>query len=171
MILLDFETTGLLAPAIANIETQPHIVEIAVIKTGTKNTEFQKYVKPPIAIPKVVQEIHGITDEKVANEKPFATYIPKLQELFVGETVICGHNVAFDIDVLYYELLRVGHHNRFPYPFSLMDTNILAKQKIGRHCKLTELYEIVTGKPHKTAHTALGDLKAVMEILKVWGLL
>lgn len=170
MILLDLETTGLTKPVIADIEKQPYIVEVAIIKIDAdgKTQKIRHLVKPPVEIPAEVIKIHGITNEAVANAKPFGQLIPDLQKLFWREPAVYGHNVAFDMDMLYYELLRNGMHNRFPYPLSFVDTNMLAQEKTGQTHKLTDLYTVVTGKTHGTAHTALGDLEAVLEILKVW---
>jgi len=62
----DLETTGI------NI-SKDRVVEISILKVFPNGTEESKtwLVNPEMDIPKEVVEIHGITNEKVANEPTF----------------------------------------------------------------------------------------------------
>ena len=62
----DLETTGV------NITTD-RIVEISILKVYPNGKEESKtwLVNPEMPIPKEVTEIHGITNEKVANQPTF----------------------------------------------------------------------------------------------------
>jgi len=62
----DLETTGV------NI-TKDRIVEISILKVNPDGSEEKKtwLVNPEMPIPEVVIAVHGITNEKVANEPSF----------------------------------------------------------------------------------------------------
>ncbi|MDI6641427.1 MAG: single-stranded-DNA-specific exonuclease RecJ [Elusimicrobiota bacterium] len=90
-VVVDIETTGL-HPLF------DEIVEIAAIKI--KNfvpiDKFYSLIKPNRKIPKSVIEIHGITDDMVANAPSIVDVLPKFIE-FVGSSTIVAHNSSFDI--------------------------------------------------------------------------
>lgn len=106
-IVLDTETTGL--------SNQDKIVEISLlelidgIKTGRT---LQYFFNPVIKISRRAQEIHRITNEKVANAPLFGD---KAEEIikFIGEGVIIAHNAKFDQRMLNNELKAAGWK---PYP-------------------------------------------------------
>ena len=62
----DLETTGISI-------TKDRIVEISILKVNPNGTEEKKtwLVNPEMQIPDVVIAVHGITNEKVANEPTF----------------------------------------------------------------------------------------------------
>ena len=66
LAVFDLETTGI------NI-AKDKIVEVSILKISPNGTREQKTlrVNPEMPIPKEVSEIHGITDEMVANEPTF----------------------------------------------------------------------------------------------------
>jgi len=93
-VVLDIETTGL-------DYKSDVILEIGCLKY--KNNilvdTFHTLVNPGIPIPKQATEINHITDEMV-KDAPYAS--EKLQNLieFIGDNVIVGHNIGFDIKFL-----------------------------------------------------------------------
>jgi DNA polymerase-3 subunit epsilon len=98
----DLETTG------TNI-TKDRIVEISILKVFPNGNKESKtwLVNPEMPIPPFVSAIHGITDEKVANEPTFYE-IGKLVIQMIKDADLAGYNSdRFDIPLLAEELLRV----------------------------------------------------------------
>ena len=63
--------------------------------------EFYSLIKPPAGM-NVIDEfydIHGISDEDVADAPDFSQIWPKMKE-FIGDDILCAHNSSFDSDVL-----------------------------------------------------------------------
>lgn len=117
ILLFDTETTGLPSSRIISPDTLhmwPHIVQFSYIIYDTElNTivEMFDYVvkmKKDIVIPEDSIKIHGITNEmsirigvpieEILNE--FFYYLKTVDE-------IVGHNIAFDINIIRVELLRL----------------------------------------------------------------
>lgn len=101
-VSVDVETTGLHA-------TRQRIVEVAAIRyrAGAEVERFETLVNPGRRLPKYVADLTGLTDADLAEGPPFAQVAPRIAE-FIGDALIVGHNVAFDIGFLNAELARAG---------------------------------------------------------------
>ena len=103
-VVLDTETTGL-DPASARL------VEVAAVRlTGGRLDEasaFRRLVRPGVAIPAAATAIHGIDDAAVAQAPVFAAEWPELAA-FIGDAVVIGHSVGFDLAILKRECERAG---------------------------------------------------------------
>lgn len=152
-VVLDVETTGLNY----NLDS---IVEIGCIKfkNNTEVDRFHTLINPNTPIPPQATEIHNITDEMVKD----APYIDeKLQELidFIGNDIIIGHNVGFDIRFVINACLWAF----IPTPkFKAIDTLKLAKDYIPKTD--VENYSLETLRQFlcidQIAHRALNDCEA-----------
>jgi DNA polymerase III epsilon subunit-like protein len=166
---MDTETTSLLAIDAADLAQQPHMVEISCIKTDYHFdivSMFTTLVKPPIRIPFEVINIHGITDEEVANHKPFAGHYKLLAEYFLGVTCLVGHNLQFDKHVLEYELKRINKVTNFPWPPKNICTVEEAMKIKGHRISLGNLYFELFGQNFEEAHRAEADTKALVRVYK-----
>jgi len=167
LIFLDTETTALLAVEAADLQHQPHIVEIYAIKTDDflrKVSIFHKLIKPPIKIPPEVIKIHGIDDDAVKNEKPFAGYYRMLADYFIGVTHMIGHNLQYDKRMLLYELQRINKQHNFPWPPRDICT-VEEIQKIkGHRMSLGDLHEELFGMRFDNAHRAEDDTEALLRV-------
>lgn len=89
--VLDLETTGL--SCIKN-----EIIEVGILKV--RNNEmvgrYSKLVKPKSKVSKKITEITGITNEML-KDKPVIEEIIIEILAFIGDDVIIGHNVLFDL--------------------------------------------------------------------------
>ena len=97
----DLETTGM------NI-AKDRIVEIAILKVHPNNTTESKtwLVNPGVKIPDEVIAIHGISNEKVANEPMFKELSKEIYGM-IKDCDLGGFNSdRFDIPLLVEELLR-----------------------------------------------------------------
>lgn len=113
-VALDTETTGLL------INTE--IIEVAAVKVeGGKEVEsYSSLVKPTIAtLPSEIVEKTKITDDMLA-DAPSPNDVMQELSRFVGDSVIVGHNICFDID-------RIGTYTEGLSDNELVDTYRLSK--------------------------------------------
>ncbi|MFH1747698.1 MAG: exonuclease domain-containing protein [Planctomycetota bacterium] len=118
LAFLDVETTGLF-PAMGD-----RIVEIGiVICRGTQETgRLSRLVNPERLIPTEAQQVHGISDQDVADCPPFSIVADEMCNA-LRDTWIVGHNVRFDIGFVAMEIVSGGHHVT---PLGCLDTCQLA---------------------------------------------
>lgn len=157
LIFFDLETTGV------DIATS-RIVEIACIKIDLDGNKIEKHslINPTIPIPKESSEVHGITDEKVANAPKFIELSKSLYAFFYGCDIAGYNSDSFDIPLLVQEFSRC---NIFFGDWEFNTIDVLSVEKILRPNKLSDVYKRYTGKDLEDAHTALADVNATLEIL------
>jgi DNA polymerase III epsilon subunit-like protein len=169
IILLDFETTGLILPSSSDLVLQPKIIEIGAIKVSDKGSvvaELGELIDPRQEISAEITKITGIKPEQLKGKRTIEEVIPELADFFLGAHTLVAHNVAFDRDVLYFELLRTGWERRFPFPPNQVCTVDSTMHIKGRRMKLTELYEHTQGKPLAQTPRAVDDVRALWECYK-----
>lgn len=169
-VLVDCETTGLLAPSTAPISQQPYITEIFCLKIDDEFNIVDKLyslVKPPIPLSAEVIKITGITDAMLKDAPTFMEVYPFLSEFFFGCDTFVAHNASFDAQDIYYELCRINKQYMFPWPPKHHCTVELSMPLKGHRLKLTQLHELATGKPHdEGAHRAEADVMALYRSYK-----
>ena len=103
IVFFDLETTGVQV-------AKDRIVEIAILKVFPNGNKESKtwLVNPTIPIPEVTTAIHGISDEKVANEPTFKELAPEISELIHNCDLAGFNSNKFDIPLLAEEFLRVN---------------------------------------------------------------
>lgn len=94
-IVIDIETTGL-DPA------RDHIIEIAGLKVEDGNIidSFSTLVNPNIEIDSFITNLTGITNEDLESASDLTSALSDFYA-FIGDSVLLGHNVHFDINFLY----------------------------------------------------------------------
>ena len=157
-VVIDSETTSL-DPAKARI------VEIAAVRlvAGRVDTAhaFRRLVRPDEPIPAAAVAIHHIDDGKVADAPAFEQVWPELLA-FMGETVLIGHSVGFDLAVLKRECQRADTPFRPP---RTLDTRLLAQVVQPNLASFTlEGLSSWLGVEIKERHSALGDAVATAHI-------
>jgi DNA polymerase-3 subunit epsilon/CBS domain-containing protein len=119
-VAIDTETTGLDA-------RRARIVEIALVPIvgGRLDTEgaHRRLLRPDVAIPAEATRIHGIDAAAVAEARRFAECWSELAGL-LGDRIVVGHSVGFDIAVLERECARAGLAWKRP---RTLDTRLLAE--------------------------------------------
>jgi DNA polymerase-3 subunit epsilon len=154
----DLETTGV------NIASD-RIVEISILKVfpnGNKESHTWR-VNPEMPIPAVVSEIHGITDEMVANEPPFKELAKKVYTLIKDSDLGGFNSNRFDIPLLAEELLRAGIDFDMKKALSV-DVQTIFHKKEKR--TLEAAYKFYCDKNLDNAHSAKADTNATYEVLK-----
>ena len=154
----DLETTGI------NI-TKDRIVEISILKVNPDGSEEKKtwLVNPEMPIPEVVVAVHGITNEKVANEPTFKELAKEINS-WIKDADLGGFNSnRFDIPLLAEEMLRAG------VDFDMKNRQSVDVQTIFHKMEqrtLTAAFKFYCDKSLEDAHSAEADTMATYEVLK-----
>lgn len=154
----DLETTGI------DI-TKDRIVEISILKVYPNGNKESKtwLVNPTIPIPKAASDVHGITDERVANEPTFKELAKKIRNM-IKDSDLAGYNSdRFDIPLLAEEMLRAEVDFDLGNRVSVDVQTIFHKME---QRTLSAAYKFYCGKDLIDAHTASADTNATYEILK-----
>lgn len=174
MIVFDTETTGLPLADSAPLENQPRIIEIALVKLNDNFELLDTYetlINPEMPIPKDATAVNGILDSDVEGMPPFVGILNELTYFFTGEDKVFAHNVVFDMQMLVFELRRIGYEYKFPYPRNQICTVEMSKPLLStddapRSLRLVDLYHHAFDKKHDKAHRAMDDVKALVEYMK-----
>ena len=154
----DLETTGI------DI-SKDRIVEIAIFKVFPNGNKESKtwLVNPTIPIPAETTAVHGITDEKVANEPTFAELASTIYNMIKDSDLAGFNSDRFDIPLLAEELLRAGVDFDMKNRVSV-DIQTIFHKKEER--TLGAAYKFYCGETLENAHSAEADTMATYEILK-----
>jgi DNA polymerase-3 subunit epsilon len=165
MIVFDTEATDLLKPEGVPLNEQPHLVEFAGIKLDDKTLKekarLEFMVNPGVPLPVVFTKITGITESDIKDKPPLIKHYEELADFFLGERSMAAHNVGYDKGILKFSLLRLDKLLNFPWPQKHICTVEASYGLKNFRLKLSLLHEIATGKPHKDAHRAMGDVEAL----------
>lgn len=169
MIIVDFETNGLITNEALPLSQQPSIIEIGLLKCADAPglpiiNQYSAFVLPPVLpLPEIITKITGICDEDLLGAAPFVAHLAQMRALFLGEFTFCAHNAPFDHGMLVLELRRLGKEFRFPWPPEMLDTLTLYPHKLARWAKE------VKGPDWKQTHRALEDVLLLRDcLLTVW---
>lgn len=169
-LIYDTETTGLLKPGIADLSSQPKIIEFALVELDDDYNEVGAWswlINPGEPITEEITKITGLTDNDLVGKPSFIQVLPEIEDVFLGAHRLMAHNLPFDMGMLTNELKRVGREYAFPYPPNQLCTVQLASELIfGRRARMTELYEKTLGKKLEQTHRALDDVRALVEIVR-----
>jgi DNA polymerase-3 subunit epsilon len=154
----DLETTGIDV-------AKDRIVEIAIFKVFPNGNKESKtwLVNPTVPIPPQSTAVHGISDEKVANEPTFKELAPVIYNM-IKDSDLAGYNSdRFDIPLLAEELLRAGVDFDMKGRVSV-DVQTVFHKKEER--TLSAALKFYCGEDLVNAHSAEADTMATYEILK-----
>lgn len=157
-VALDLETTGLDV-------RRDRVVQIGAVRLDgfaiAADAPFLRLVDPQQPIPPLATRIHGIADADVAGAPPIAQALAELAD-FIGDAVVIGHAIAFDLAVLRFEAARVGIAWREPRG---LDVGLLAAGLDRRFAEPSlEDLAAAAGVVIEGRHTALGDARACAEV-------
>lgn len=154
----DLETTGI------NVASD-RIVEISILKVfpnGNKES-YTWRVNPQMPIPKQASDIHGITNEMVANEPTFDVLAPKIFQLIKDSDLGGFNSNRFDIPLLAEEMLRADIDFDMKKALSVDVQTIFHKMEKRT---LEAAYKFYCDKTLDNAHSAEADTIATYEVLK-----
>ena len=155
--VIDIETTGL-------DRSYNSIIEVSAVKVrgGKIQDKFSSLIKPPkhysfedsdyYYVDEFITRLTGITNEML-DDAPEATEILPEFAKFIGDDILIGHNVNFDINFLYDAMRKVIGQ---PLKNDFIDTMRLSRKLFPesahhRACDLAKNCDI----PYENAHRAL----------------
>lgn len=156
---VDTETTGMDADT-------DRIIEIYAVEVTFPGLEVRQWRRnrfnPGIPIPPEATLRHGIRDEDVENESPFSFRAAAWQEVFQDACLI-AYNAPFDLRILNAELIRAGQRG-LSASTPIIDPYQFFREDFTR--TLTDAVRHYLRKPHPLAHTAKGDVHAMLRVLR-----
>lgn len=158
-VVLDTETTGL-DPLAGNRVVEIGCIELVnMVATGRS---LQIYFNPEMPMPAGAEEVHGLSDDFLADKPLFADKVDELLE-FLGDAQLVIHNAQFDLGFLNAELERVGKPK---LTNDYVDTVSMARRKFpGQRASLDALCErFGVDNTKRTKHGALLDSELLAEV-------
>ncbi len=156
-VVVDIETTGL-------EPSNCHILEIGAIRCreGKEIERFSELIDPGVPIDPFITNLTGISNEMVIGARSEIEVLNDALE-FIGDAIIVGHNVNFDINFIYDALIR---YFNVPLSNDFVDTLRLSRRKLKQlsHHRLQDLayyYSI----DYSHAHRAVEDCDITNQVL------
>lgn len=107
MAMFDLETSG-----VQTAYDRAVTAAVITVEPGTKPVVHEWLINPGIEIPQGAIDVHHITNEVAAGGADPAGAMHEIADLLLGMTShgypVVGHNVIFDLSMLYAELVRHG---------------------------------------------------------------
>jgi len=161
-LVLDTETTGL-------EPSQGHrIIEIGVVEMIDRRltgNNFHIYLQPDREIDAGAIEVHGITNEFLADKPHFEDIAEELADYLRGAEVII-HNAPFDIGFIDAEFQRMENGLTMESLCEVIDTLVMAREMHpGQRNSLDALcgrYDVNNN--HRTKHGALLDSEILADV-------
>lgn len=162
-IIMDTETTGL------EPKEGHKIIEVGCVEMVDRQltgNNFHQYLQPDREIDAGAMEVHGITNDFLADKPRFAEIAEDLVAYLRGAELII-HNAPFDIAFLNHELgMLGGDYKRMHDYCTVTDTLVMARDLFpGQRNSLDALckrYEI--NNSHRTLHGALLDSEILGDV-------
>ncbi len=169
MVLVDFETTGLLRSTLEPKE-QPGLIQIAAIQLDASWEvvgEYETLVDPETFMEEDAFKTHGISLEKARPAGPLPAHFYDFANFVLDSTHWVGFNIGFDKRILWWQLQRYNLEMKFPWPPYETDVmmigrdvaNIQGKSDV-KYPKLSELHTFLFNEGFASAHDALEDCRA-----------
>jgi DNA polymerase-3 subunit epsilon len=156
--VLDLETTG-------GSPRDCAITEIGAVKYrgGELLGTFQTLVDPGLPIPPLITILTGITEAMVVEAPDIGTALPTFLE-FIGNAVIVGHNIRFDISFLN---AASALHGYPPLSNDTVDTAGLGRRLVREEVRNMRLQTLAAHfrSPVTPIHRALDDARATAHVL------
>lgn len=154
-VVIDLETTGL-------DPKYDSIIEFGAIRyrNSSPSDTFSTLVNPGFEIDSFIEELTGITNAELAQAPALSTVLPSFLE-FVGNDIVIGHNVNFDVNFIYDATETFGLS---PFSNNFVDTMRISRRlfKEYSHHRLSDLIDRF-GIEANGLHRALADCHATAE--------
>ncbi|MGG6545649.1 UNVERIFIED_CONTAM: 3'-5' exonuclease [Prevotella sp. 15_C9] len=161
LIVFDLETTGLDL-------VKDRIIQISYIKVHTDGKEEREniFINPEKEIPTEVEQLTGISNERVADAPTFKEKAAELASKFMGCDFAGFNSNRFDVPMLAEEFLRAGVDFDFSKSKLIDAQNIFHKME---RRNLAAAYEFYCGRKMEEdfhAHQADEDTEATWKVLQ-----
>lgn len=159
-ICIDCETTGL-------DPKEDRIIEIGAVcfSLNEKFHAMEALIDPERKISEESMKIHNITDEMVKGKPKISEVLPELLKL-IGDKIIVGHGVGFDVQLLIHAAERAS------IPCKLEKNRILDTLRLARlygECPVNSLEQlrIHFNIEEEGAHRAMSDVVVNVDVFKM----
>lgn len=170
MILFDTETTSLISNTLLPLRQQPKITEFSAFKLHDQTLEvideIDQLLNPLQPLEQEIIDITHITDDMLKGQPTFPEFYPRLVDFFLGERLMISHNLAFDRNMLIFELRRIDCEFKFPWPPKHECTVEMTEHLEGKRLSLTDLHVHLFNEPFPEAHRAKIDVAAMARCYK-----
>lgn len=169
VLALDVETTGLIESKLMRLDFQPRVIQVCLVladlDSGDVLDRFVSLIRPPTmeAVTKKITSITGITPESLADAPEFAEVAPRVATMIESAPMAAAHNLSFDRGMIDLEMRRLKREIRWPK--RLCCTVEQTVHLLGFNADLTKLHDHLVGRPFIAAHTAEGDVDALLACL------
>ena len=158
-VCFDCEATGL-------DPQKDRIIEIAICKFNFNEIfdSREDLINPTIPIPENTIEIHHITDEMVKKKPKINTVIENYLQI-IGDEILVGHAIPFDIALLENEAKRFGINTnlaKIPFLDTLRMARLYGESPTNSLETLRKHFNIVSA----GAHRAMNDVMVNIEVFK-----
>ena len=124
-IVLDTETTGLET-------TQDHrVIEIGCVELVDRRLtgrHYHQYINPEREVDEGAIEVHGISNEFLADKPVFAKIAQEFLDFVDGAELVI-HNAPFDVGFINHEFAKLDNFQPIEKHCSIIDTLVMARQK------------------------------------------
>lgn len=158
-ICLDCETTGL------DVK-QDRVIEAAAIRFdfSTIHEEIDHLIDPECLIPEASTAIHHITDEMIKGKPKIKEILPQLLKL-IGNHIIIGHGIGFDIEIIAQAAERAG------VPCTIRNNRCIDTLRMARHYGESPINSLEQLRKHfnipqEGAHRAMSDVIVNIAVFK-----
>ena len=161
-VVLDTETTGL------EVRQGHRIIEVGCIEVNGRNvteTYFHEYVNPEREVDEGAFQVHGISNDMLADKPKFAQIAKSFVDFIRGSTLII-HNASFDIGFLDAELERLDMGKVADHVEGVIDSLGMAREMFpGKRNNLDALCDrLGVNNGHRQLHGALLDSQILAEV-------
>lgn len=154
-VVVDCETTGLDAE-------YDSIIEVAAlrVRNNTVVDSFSSLVNPGFEIDPFIEELTGITNDML-HTAPMPQDVFPAALAFLGDDIIVGHNVNFDINFLYDNFTDYCHE---PLKNDFVDTLRISRKALPElpHHRLKDIADAFSVTP-SGAHRSLADCQTTFD--------
>ena len=162
-IVLDTETTGI------EISQHHRIIEIGCVELIDRKLtgkHYHQYINPEREVDPGAYEVHGISNEFLADKPLFAQVAGEFLEFIKGAELVI-HNAPFDVGFIDYEFGKLGPDFQKTSDYcGVVDTLVMARQKHpGQKNNLDALckrYHV--NNAHRELHGALLDAEILADV-------
>lgn len=154
--VIDIETTGL--------DTRwDEIIEVSAIKIrdGFIHSSFSETIQIENELDEFIIELTGITDEMLQKSRTVTEVLPDYLK-FIGDDILIGHNVNFDINFIYDNYLLCSNK---PFTNDFVDTLRLSRRLLPdlKHHRLDDLIQYFNLEKREL-HRGLSDCEYTLKI-------
>lgn len=163
-IILDTETTGV-DPL--NGDRIIEIGAVELVKRRLTHNNYHQYIQPEREVPQDAIEVHGITNEFLADKPVFAQVVDAFMEYVAGAELII-HNAPFDVGFINMELslLPDNRWGKIEDHCTITDTLKMARKTYpGQRNSLDALCKrLMVDNSNRTLHGALLDSEILADV-------